>query len=197
MGRFVNLKCPHIFPGEWWIKQDHESNMWSWIIIVSHSVRSERITLENRSGPLRITPHWRTHAPRLIMPYSTRYRLTLNIQTREQCLLLPFVPSTVPGGCACGTLEGGWPGHARLFQPGPVARVHGVGALYVRVMVAISIGVAAVFDPDRSPRLSPEVLRRRLQGRLSFPRHREREGQALLRARWHFHYSANQKELFT
>lgn len=107
--------------------------------------------------------------------------------------LLPFVCSTAPGGCACGTLEGGWPRHAGLLQTGPVARVHGVGALYVRVMMAVSVGVAAVFDPDRSPRLSPEVLRR-FQGRLSFPRHRQREGQALLRARWHFHDSANQKD---
>lgn len=92
-------------------------------------------------------------------------------------------------------MEGGWPGHAGLLQAGPVARVHGVGALHVRVMVAVGVGVAAVFDPDRSPRLSPEVLRR-LQGRLAFPRHGQREGQALLGAWWHFHDSASQKELF-
>lgn len=113
-----------------------------------------------------------------------------------ECTLLsrlPFIPDTISDGRVCGPVEGGWPRHPRLFQPRPVARVHGVRALHVPVVVPIGVGVSAVFDLDGGPGLPPEMLRR-LQSRLSFPGNRERQGQTLLRARWRFHHSAKKKK---
>lgn len=102
---------------------------------------------------------------------------------------LPFIPDTISNGCVCGPVERGWPGHPRLFQPWSVARIHGVGALHVPVVMPVCVGVAPVFDFDRGPGLPPEMLRR-FQSRLSFPGNRERQWQALLRAWWWFHHSA-------
>lgn len=107
---------------------------------------------------------------------------------------LPFIPDTIPDGCVCGPVEGGRPGHPRLFQSRTVARIHRVRALHVPVVVPVGVGVAPVFDLNRGPGLSPKMLRR-LQSRLSFPGDRERQGQALLRAWWWFHHSAK-KSLF-
>lgn len=102
---------------------------------------------------------------------------------------LPFIPDTISDGCVCGPVEGGWPRHPRLFQSRSVARIHGVGALHVPVVMPVGVGVSPVFDFDRGPGLPPKMLRR-LQSRLSFPGNRERQGQALLRAWWWFHHSA-------
>lgn len=107
---------------------------------------------------------------------------------------LPFIPDTISDGRVRGPVEGGRPGHAGLFQPRPVARVHGVRALHVPVVVPVGVGVAAVLDLDRRAGLSPQMLRR-LQSRLSFPGNRERQGQALLRAWWRFHHSAKTTEI--
>lgn len=107
-------------------------------------------------------------------------------------LRLPFIPDTISDGCVCGPVEGGWPGHPRLFQSRSVARIHGVGALHVPVVMPVGVGVAPMFDFNRGPGLSPKMLRR-LQSRLSFPGNRERQGQALLRTWWWFHHSAKKK----
>lgn len=106
---------------------------------------------------------------------------------------LPFIPDAISDGCVRGPVERGWPGHPRLLQSRSVARIHGVGALHVPVVVSVGVGVAPVFDFDRGAGLSPEMLRR-LQSRLSFPGNRERQGQALLRAWWWFHHSAKKNE---
>lgn len=106
---------------------------------------------------------------------------------------LPFVPDTISDGCVCGPVEGGWPGHPRLFQSRSVARIHGVGALHVPVVMPVCVGVPPVFDFDRGPGLPPKMLRR-FQSRLSFPGNRERQGQALLRTWWWFHHSATKKK---
>lgn len=94
---------------------------------------------------------------------------------------LPFIPDTISDGCVCGPVERGRPGHPRLFQSGSVARIHGVRALHVPVVMSVGVGIPPVLDFDRGSGLSPQMLRG-LQGRLSFPRNRERQGQALLRA---------------
>lgn len=104
-------------------------------------------------------------------------------------LALPFIPDTVADGRVGGAMEGGRPRHPRLFQPRPVARIHGVGALHVPVVVPVGVGVSPVFDFDRGPGLPPQMLRR-LESRLSLPGNRERQGQALLGAWWWFHHSA-------
>lgn len=107
---------------------------------------------------------------------------------------LPFIPDTISDGRVCGPVEGGWPRHPRLFQSWSVARIHGVGALHVPVVMPVGVGVAPVFDFDRGPGLPPKMLRR-LQSRLSFPGNRERQGQALLRAWWWFHHSAKKNQM--
>lgn len=104
-------------------------------------------------------------------------------------LCLPFISDTVSNGRVCGAVERGRPGHAGLFQSRSVARVHGVGALHVPVVMPIGVGVSPVFDFDRGARLPPEMLRG-LQSRLSLPGNREGQGQAFLRARRRFHHSA-------
>lgn len=111
---------------------------------------------------------------------------------RSHSFRLPFIPDAISNGCVCGPVERRWPGHPRLLQSRSVARIHGVGALHVPVVVSVGVGVAPVFDFDRGAGLSPEMLRR-LQSRLSFPGNRERQGQALLRAWWWFHHSAKNK----
>jgi len=63
----------------------------------------------------------------------------------------------------------------------------------VPVVMPVGVGVPPVFDFDGGPGLSPKMLRR-LQSRLSFPGNRERQGQALLRARRWFHHSATKNE---
>lgn len=105
---------------------------------------------------------------------------------------LPFIPDAISDGCVRGPVERGWPRHPRLFQSWSVARVHGVGALHVPVVMPVGVRVSPVFDFDGGPGLPPEMLRR-LQSRLSFSRNRERQGQALLRAWWWFHHSARKK----
>lgn len=60
------------------------------------------------------------------------------------------------------------------------------------VVMPIGVGVSPVFDFDRGAGLPPEVLRG-LESRLSFPGNRERQGQALLRARRRFHHSAKKR----
>lgn len=47
-------------------------------------------------------------------------------------------------------MEGGWPGHARLFEPGSVI-LHGP----VAAQVALGVGVIALLDANVGPRLSP------------------------------------------
>lgn len=72
---------------------------------------------------------------------------------------LPFIPDTISDGRVCGPVEGGWPRHPRLFQSWSVARIHGVGALHVPVVMPVGVGVAPVFDFDRGPGLPPKMLR--------------------------------------
>lgn len=71
---------------------------------------------------------------------------------------LPFIPDTVSDGCVGGPVEGGRPGHSRLFQSRSVARIHGVRALHVPVVVPVGVWVPPVFDFDRGPGLSPKML---------------------------------------
>lgn len=86
-------------------------------------------------------------------------------------------------------MERRWPGHAGLLEPRPVTRVHGIRALYLSVVMSVSVRVTAMFDFDGGPWLSPQMLGR-LEGRLSLPGNRQRKRQALFRARWRFHHSA-------
>lgn len=119
--------------------------------------------------------------------------LLLGCLESTSVLCLPFISDTVSNGCVCGAVERRRPRHSRLFQSRAVARVHGVGALHVPVVMPIGVGVSPMFDFDRGAGLPPEMLRG-LQSRLSFPGNRERQGQALLRARRRFHHSAKKKE---
>lgn len=107
---------------------------------------------------------------------------------------LPFIPDTISDGRVRGPVERGRPRHPRLFQSWSIARIHGVGALHVPVVMPVGVGVSPVFDFDRGPGLPPKMLWR-LQSRLSFSGNRERQGQALLRALWWFHHSARKKKL--
>lgn len=93
--------------------------------------------------------------------------------------LAPVAVAAAAGGG--GPVERRRPGHARLLQAGTVARVHGVRPLDLAVGMPLRVRVAAMLDFDGGPGLPPKVLGR-LEGGLTLPRHRQREGQALLRA---------------
>ncbi len=65
-------------------------------------------------------------------------------------------------------LQRRWPGHAGLLEPRPVTRVHGILSALSVVVMPVGVRVAAVFDFDGGPWLSPQMLGR-LEGRLSLP----------------------------
>lgn len=158
---------------------------------------SKRFISVNPSGALRYYALIKMHPPSL----SSRLRiclvgcqgLSLGCLESTSVLSLPFISDTVSNGRVCGAVERRRPRHSRLFQSRSVARVHGVGALYVPVVMPVGVGVSPMFDFDRGAGLPPEMLRG-LQSRLSFPGNRERQGQALLRARRRFHHGAKIKK---
>lgn len=163
---------------------------------------ASRLPIANVSYRLTLQAHCViTHSLKCNPPPSSRLRiclvgcqgLLLGCLESTSVLSLPFISDTVSNGRVCGAVERRRPRHSRLFQPRSVARVHGVGALYVPVVMPVGVGVSPVFDFDRGAGLPPEMLRG-LQSRLSFPGYRERQGQALLRARRRFHHSAKKKK---
>lgn len=99
----------------------------------------------------------------------------------------PAAASARAAAACAGAVEGRRPGHAGRAQTGPVAGVHGVGSLYGPVWRPLglralrAVGVAALLDTDRGPRLPPQVLGGRLEGGLALPRPGQRQRQAPLR----------------
>lgn len=90
-------------------------------------------------------------------------------------VLPPATASARAAAAGAGAVKGRGPGHAGRAQAGPVAGVHGVGALYGPVWRPLGLGalravrVAALLDTDGGPRLPPQVLGGRLQGGLAIP----------------------------
>lgn len=108
------------------------------------------------------------------------------LRARPQLGVLPPAAASARAAAAAA-VKGRGPGHAGCAQAGPVAGVHGVGALYgpmwrpfgLRALRAVR--VAALLDTDGGPRLPPQVLGGRLQGGLALPGPRQRQRQAPLR----------------